>query len=120
MNLSKEEIEELIDQKIQQGIEMYGKSCKLFAFELINLVKSLTDNIVQPQQSRIIPLSEWDKYHQYPTIPALRQYYFYREKNGFSEVVEYGGNNGGRILINEDKFFEWLRKRNEAKQKTKQ
>ena len=118
MNLSKEEIEELIDEKIKQGIETYGKSCKLYAIELIELVKSLNANTSQ-QHSRIIPLSEWNKYHAYPTIPALRQYYFHRTKNGFSEVVEYGGNNGGRILINEDKFFEWLRKRNEAKQKMK-
>ena len=109
MSLSQEEIEELINEKIQQGIEKYGKPFKLFAFELVNLVKSLTDNIVQPQQSRIIPLSEWDKYHQYPTIPALRQYYFHREKNGFSEVVEYVGNNCGRILIDEAKLFNWLK-----------
>lgn len=109
MNLSKEEIEELIDEKIKQGIEKYGKPFKLFAIEFIELVKSLNTNNTSQQHSRIIPLSEWDKYHQYPTIPALRQYYFHREKNGFSEVVEYGGNNCGRILIDEAKLFNWLK-----------
>ena len=110
MNLSKEEIEELIDKKIKQGVEKYGKPLKLYAIELIELVKLLNAN-TSPQQSRIIPLSEWNKYHQYPTIPALRQYYFHRTKNGFSEVVEYGGNNGGRILIDEAKLFNWLKMR---------
>ncbi len=110
MNLKREEIEELIDEKIKQGIEKYGKPFKLYAIELIELVKSLNTN-TSPLQSRIIPLSDWNKYHQYPTIPALRQYYFRREENGFSEVVEYGGNNGGRILIDEAKLFIWLKTR---------
>lgn len=113
MNLSKEEIEELIEEKIQQGIEKYGKSFKLYAIELVNLVKTL-NNEEKPQQSRIIPLSEWGKFHNYPTVSALRQYYFKREENGFSEVVEYGGNNNGRILLDETKVFEWLRSRKKA------
>lgn len=108
MNLAKDEIEELIEEKIQQGIEKYGKSFKLYAIELISLTKAL-NNEVPPQQSRIIPLSEWDKFYPYPTVAALRQYYFKRKTNGFSNVVEYGGNNNGRILLDEVKVFDWLR-----------
>lgn len=113
MNLQKEELEELIEEKIQQGIEKYGKSFKLFAIELVNLVKALNDKEM-PQQSRIIPLSEWGNFYTYPTVSALRQYYFKRDTNGFSEVVEYGGNNNGRILLDEAKVFEWLRSRKKA------
>lgn len=110
MNLTKEEIDNLIEEKIQQGIEKYGKTFKLFSIELVNLIKSLNEN-TSPQKNEIIPLSEWNKYHKYPTVPALRQYYFKRAINGFDKVVEYGGNKNGRILINEYKLFEWLKSR---------
>lgn len=110
MHLKKEEIEELIEEKIQQGVEKYGKSFKLYAIELINLAKSLNET-EKPQESKLIALSQWDKYYDYPTVSALRQYYFKREENGFSEVVEYGGNNNGRILIDEAKLFEWIKSR---------
>lgn len=110
MNLQKEEIEEMISEKIAQGVEKYGKSFKLYSFELIKLIKSLNTATTHPT-SRIIPLSEWDNYHPYPTVPALRQYYFKRQTNGFDSVVVHGGNNGGRILIDEAKFFDWLKSR---------
>lgn len=109
MNFAKEEIEELIKEKVKQGEEKYGKSFKLYVTELITLVEALNDSANIPQSSRIIPLSQWEKYHDYPTVSALRQYYFKRETNGFSNVVEYGGNNNGRILLDEVKVFDWLR-----------
>ena len=76
--------------------------------------------MIQPEvkaekKSRLIPLPEWDKYYSYPTIGALYQYHHYRNENGFDEVVEYGGMEGGRILINEDKLFEWIEKRKKKK-----
>lgn len=113
MNLKKEEIEELIEEKITQGIEKYGKSFKLYAIELLNLAKALNSE-ASPQQSRIIPLSQWGKFYTYPTVSALRQYYFKRNTNGFSDVIEYGGNNNGRILIDEAKLFGWLKSRKKA------
>ena len=68
----------------------------------------------EEKKSRVIELSKWNEYHPYPTVGALRQYYFKKDKNGFAEVVEHGGENGGRILINEDKFFEWQASRKKS------
>lgn len=119
MNFAKEEIEELIKEKVKQGEEKYGKSFKLYVTELITLVEALNDSANIPQSSRIIPLSQWGKYHDYPTVPALRQYYFNKDNNGFVKAVAHGGNNGGRILLDEAKLFEWLRsKSNNTKKKS--
>ena len=34
-----------------------------------------------------------------------------KDTNGFAECIEYGGEAGGRILIDEAKFFEWQKNR---------
>ena len=69
----------------------------------------------QKKQSKLIPLAEWNKYHDFPTVPALRQYKFHSKTNGFEDVIEYGGENGNRILINEDKFFAWHKNKSASK-----
>lgn len=112
---SKEEIKELIENKISDSEKKFGKEFKFALLEILNLEKMLNPTEAQEKQSRLIPLANWNKFHDYPTVGALRQYYFKREKNGFEDVIEYGGENAGRILIVEDKFFAWQKNRKQAK-----
>ncbi|CZI81468.1 TPA: hypothetical protein JBA76_15810 [Legionella pneumophila subsp. pneumophila] len=52
-----------------------------------------------------IPVPHWDKYHDWPTIAALRNYIFNKKTNGFDKVVLKLGK---RVLINEAAFFDWV------------
>lgn len=110
MQLEKSEIEELIKEKVKTAEAMYGRNVKLLLLEALTLQSSINKSS-EEKKSRLIPLAKWNEYHPYPTVGALRQYKFYKDTNGFDEVLEYGGGNGGRILINEDEFFKWLRQR---------
>ena len=58
------------------------------------------------RQGRLIPVPKWNELHLWPTIGALRHYIFNAETNGFSTCIVRVGS---RILIDEDKFFEWAR-----------
>ena len=113
MEFKKEEIEERINQKIEIGIKQYGKEFKFLVLEIIGLEKMISPSPEAEKRSRLIPLSEWNKYYPYPTKGTLYQYNFNRKQNGFSECVEKGGSNCGRILINEDKFWKWHNRRNQ-------
>lgn len=114
MQLDKQEIQETIDYEIQQGIKKFGKEFKFTAIRIIGLIEQLHP-VNQEYKSVIIPLADWNKYHPYPTVKAMRCYYSRRAENGFEYCVEYGGENGGRILINEDKFNEWRNDRTRFK-----
>ena len=106
MNFNKQDIQEIIDLEIKQAEKKYGKEFKMTLLKILSYEKMLNPD--KPiQQKEPIPLAEWDKYHKYPTVRALRNHYFNRATNGFEYCVTYGGANGGRILIDEDKFFEW-------------
>lgn len=107
MQLEKQEIETLIEHKLQFAEKQYGKAARSLIIEIISLEKMLKPEYKE-KKSRLIPLAKWNDYHLYPTVGALRQYKFYKESNGFDKVLVYGGGNCGRILIDEDKLFEWL------------
>jgi len=114
MQLDKEYIQNLIEEKIKNGEKKYGKEFKNLLIEIIGLEKMLnpeTKEGNEPKKSRLIPLARWNDYHDYPTVSALRQYKFHKDINGFDEVLEPGGENGNRILINEDKYFIWQKNR---------
>lgn len=115
MELSKDEIQLAIDNKIKDGVRKYGKDFKHFALEIIGLEKMLAPEVKEAKQARLIPLAHWNKYHTYPTVGALRQYRYYNTDN-FCEILEFGGINGGKILINEDKYFEWQLKHSKKNQ----
>lgn len=71
---------------------------------------------VTPEQppTRLIPLSDWDKFHTWPTVHALRAYVYDRASNGFDDHGVYK-RVGRRILIDEAAFFRWVDARsNEA------
>lgn len=115
MEVNKEDIKYLLDKKMKEYEKQYGKDFKLAVIDVITLEKQLNPTNKENQPERIIPLAKWNKYHDYPTVSALRQYAFRRKTNGFDEVIEYGGENGNRILLNERKFFEWHRNKNKIK-----
>lgn len=110
MELTKEEIQASLDDEIKNAEKQFGPSIKFTITRIIGLMKMLYPE-QQQKRSRLIPLAKWEEYHDYPTEGALRQYYNRREKNGFGFCVEPGGENGTRILINEDKFFVWQNNR---------
>lgn len=111
MQISKEEIEARIDSLLAEGEKKYGKAFRNDFIVLLGLVKMLNPEKQTEKSSRIIPLSEWNNYHSYPTKGSLYQFHYERETNGFDYCVEHGGKNGKRILINEDKFWEWHKDR---------
>lgn len=57
--------------------------------------------------SRLIPLSDWPKFHPWPPIGGLRHLVFHEKTNGFDKVIRRVGR---RILIDEGLFFKWLDK----------
>lgn len=112
MQLEKKEIEILIEDKIKAAEKKFGKGFKPVLIEILGLEKLIAPEAQSNEKkSRLIPLADWNEYHPFPTVGALRQYRHYRDINGFDEVLEYGGENGGRVLIDEEKFFEWQRNR---------
>ena len=53
---------------------------------------------------RLIPLSKWNDYHEWPTVAAIRQYRFFNRDN-FNRCVKKLGR---RVLIDEADFFDWF------------
>lgn len=70
-------------------------------------------NIDTTQSStRLIPASDWCKYHPWPTIGGLRHLIFFANTNGFEVAIRRVGR---RVLIDEKKFFEFIEKQNKKK-----
>lgn len=58
--------------------------------------------------SRLIPVTKWNQFHAWPPLGGLRHLIAERHNNGFDEVLF----RPTRVwLIDEAKFFEWLKKR---------
>lgn len=56
-------------------------------------------------ERRLIPLSNWSEYHDWPPQGGLRHLVFHSDRNGFDKVIRRAGR---RILIDEQAFFEWI------------
>jgi len=56
--------------------------------------------------TRLIPVTQWSKYHPWPPVGGLRHLIFYATKNGFEAVIRRCGR---RVLIDEAAFFDWAR-----------
>lgn len=52
--------------------------------------------------SRLIPLTDWNQHHPWPTIGGLRHLMFHRKSNGFARAFVKCGR---RVLIDEAEFF---------------
>ena len=63
----------------------------------------------QPAKKNLIPVTKWSDFHTWPPIGGLRHLIFYEKTNGFSHCIVRIGR---RVLIDEDKFFEWAERCN--------
>ena len=61
---------------------------------------------------RFITVTDWPKYHTWPSSSGLRHLIFNRCINGFSSVVRRCGR---RVLIDEQAFYEWIDKNDRRK-----
>lgn len=109
--MNKDDLQAAIDLEIADGEKQYGFDFKIRVIKILSLEKLLHPDNAE-KKSRLIPLSEWNNYHPYPTVGTLYQFNFKRKTNGFDYCTEKGGVKGSRILINEDKFWEWHKNRN--------
>lgn len=105
MEINKQEIQEIMDNKIKAGTKKYGKDFKYFVLEILSLEKMLNP---ETKQSRLIPLAKWNEYHDYPKVGSLRQFHFHNTDNFNKCVVQ----NGKRVLLDENEVFDWMRNRN--------
>lgn len=103
--LSVEDTNELIEERKKEMLDTYGRKAYMLMSEILMLNNSLHES----PQTRMIYLSEWDKYHTKPTIKAMRNLIARRKENGFDEVVS---KDGKLWLIDEQKYFRWRKKRN--------
>ena len=55
--------------------------------------------------ARLIPVSDWQKYHLWPPAGGLRHLIFCAQSNGFDQVIRRVGR---RVLIDEQAFFSWV------------
>ena len=62
--------------------------------------------------TRLIPVTKWNDYYNYPTIGGLRALIFNADKNGFNKVIR---RIGSRVLLNEQAFFDWVEEINDKK-----
>lgn len=103
MQLTNDEVQEIIDQRIAEAEKTYGKPAKLLILEIISLQKQLIE-----EQTRYIEVAKWDLYYPSPTISAMRNRVNNAAKNGFDEynVVH---RQGGRVYINEKQYWKWFK-----------
>lgn len=102
MQITTDETNYLIEEKMQQVLSKFGTEAKLLMLEIL----MLKDSLCQHKTTRYIPVPEWNVYHNYPSISSLRNYIANADKNGFDKVIF---RKGKRVFIDEAKFFEWLR-----------
>lgn len=58
--------------------------------------------------ARILPVTQWSRHHDWPTLPGLRWMIFNRERNGLAASGALR-RVGRRVLIEEAAFFRWVR-----------
>ena len=63
-------------------------------------------------ETRLIPVTKWNDYYDYPTIGGLMALIFNADKNGFNKVIR---RIGSRVLLNEQAFFDWVEEINDKK-----
>jgi hypothetical protein len=60
------------------------------------------------EEKRLIPVTQWNRFHVWPTVAGLRFYIFNADFNDFDKVVKRVGR---RCLIDEAAFFQWVNER---------
>lgn len=106
MELNKDEIQQALDEEIKNAEKRYGKAIKFTLINIIGLVKMLNPNEGK-KETKLIPFSKWNDYHDFPKVGSLYQYKFNNTDNFNYCVVKFGK----RVLIDEEKFFTWMHNR---------
>ena len=65
------------------------------------------------KQTRLIPVTQWNKHHAWPPLGGLRHLVFKADEKGFAHVVKRAGRT---VLIDERAFFEWVEEQNALSQ----
>jgi hypothetical protein len=60
---------------------------------------------VEPRQTRFIPVSKWNEFHEWPPVGGMRHLIFFRNENGFAKVLKRPNRTW---LIDEKAFFKWV------------
>lgn len=98
--LTIEDTNSLIENRMKEMLDTYGKKAYLLAQEILMLQKSIS----QEKPTRMIYLSEWGKYYSRPTVSAMRNLIARRSDNGFNKVCQ---KDGKLWLINEQAYLAW-------------
>lgn len=77
--------------------------------EYYDLMKQPKEEDIYAKAQRLIPLTEWNKYHSWPPIGGLRHLVFHEKTNGFAKVTRRIGQ---RVLLSEPDFFKWVEEKN--------
>lgn len=59
----------------------------------------------QGQMPKLIPVTDWEKFHAWPKVAGLRHLILNSKTNGFGVCMRRVGR---RILIDEAAFFRWV------------
>lgn len=102
--LSAEVTKDIIEERKKEMLDTYGRKAYMLMSEILMLQNSLH----QEKQTRMIYLSEWDKYYTKPTIKAMRNLIARRKENGFDKVVR---KDGKLWMIDEQEYLEWRKNR---------
>jgi hypothetical protein len=57
-------------------------------------------------KSRLIPVTKWNEYHVWPSLGGLRHLYAFRNEKKCEEVFFKAS---GRVLVDEEAFFDWAK-----------
>ena len=60
--------------------------------------------------TRLIPVTQWNKHHTWPSLGGLRHLIFHAKTNGFDQVIRRIGR---RVLVDEQAFFQWVKAQND-------
>ncbi len=69
------------------------------------VLKQLSGQGSKDSSTRLIPITDWNKYHPWPPLGGLRHMIFHGRKTGFDRCTIKIGR---RRLIDEKKFFEFI------------
>ena len=65
-----------------------------------------TDEVAgESKQTRLIPVSKWNEFHEWPPVGGMRHLIFFRNENGFAKVLKRPNRTW---LIDEKAFFKWV------------
>lgn len=69
----------------------------------------------ESRQTRLIPISKWNEFREWPPVGGMRHLIFFRNENGFAKVLKRPNRTW---LIDEKAFFKWVSERKYKPRKT--